>query len=103
MFFQKREISLKDDYYCGSLTLLHLAVRNRDIKTARLLLEHNANVNAKTRLGESHIVDLSITPMDMAVLKDDISMKYLLSEFGGVSSKDEESLQSCNYFEIIQV
>lgn len=77
--------------YCYGRTPLHIAVKNKDLETAQLLLKYNANVNAQLQCGNWIEDYLSVTPMDMAVFMKDTDMQKLLRDFdGGVSSKEEK-------------
>lgn len=76
-------------------TPLHMAALNKDTQTARLLLKHNANVNAKLK-GRARFVgdNFALTPMDIAVIKQDVEMLNLLTAFGGVVSSKEEKIRA---------
>lgn len=91
LFLQR---GLSPNYYHQGITPLHIAVANKDTKTARLLLDYNANVNAN--LQDSYTIKkyLSITPMDIAVFKHDTKMQQLLLEFGGTTSSKEERINA---------
>lgn len=76
-------------------TPLHIAVENNCTQTAKLLLKYKANVNAKLK-GKSRFIegDFALTPMDLAVLKQDRDMRTLLYAFGGTDSSKEEKIQN---------
>ena len=61
----------KPDIVSFGLTPLHLAALNGRTDIATLLLDHRANVNAKTRNG-------GLTPLDYAVTRGDLPMMKLL-------------------------
>lgn len=91
LFLQK---GASANFYAYGRTPLHKATQNKDVQTAKVLLEHDANVNAKLEESAGFIDDdFALTPMDIAVLNQDIDMQKLLSAFGGtISSKEEKIL-----------
>ena len=58
-------------------TPLYISVQNRDIQTARILLEHHADANAP----------LTYNCMDMAIKNGDTKMQELLASYGAKTSK----------------
>lgn len=81
-------------YTCGK-TPLHIAVSNKDIQMANILLKYNANVNARLKESARFINDdFVLTPLDIAVLNQDIDMQKLLTALGGTVSSKEEKIQS---------
>lgn len=83
------------NFYINGKTPLHIAVANKDIKMANILLKYNANVNARSN-GSAIFIndDVALTPMDIAVLNQDIDMQKLLADFGGIVSGKEEKIQA---------
>ncbi len=97
LFLQK---GASPDFCTCYKTPLHIAVSNKDIQTANILLKYNANVNARLK-GSARFVndDVVLTPLDIAVLNQDIDMQKLLTAFGGTVSSKEEKIQTlteCN-------
>lgn len=88
--FLKRGIS--PDYKYKGLTLLQYAVTKKETKMTRLLLEYNADVNAKIKDTNTVKKYLALTPMDIAVSQNDAKMQELLLEFGGSTSSKEERI-----------
>lgn len=113
LFLQK---GATPNFYSGSgITPLHRATLNKDIQTAQILLKYNASVNAKLKADARFVYDefttdkypfnqsFALTPMDIAVINQDIAMQKLLTSFGGfVSSKEEkiQALSECSNNEI---
>lgn len=113
LFLQK---GATPNFYSGKdITPLHQATLNKDIQTAQILLKYNANVNAKLKSYAGFVYDefttdkypfnqsFALTPMDIAVINQDIAMQKLLTSFGGfVSSKEEkiQALSECSNNEI---
>lgn len=92
MFLQK---GVTAEFYAYDSTPLHMAALNKDTQTARVLLKHNANVNAKLRERARFVGDnFALTPMDIAVIKQDEEMQKLLTAFGGVVSSKEEKIRA---------
>ena len=108
-------------YFGKDITPLHQATLYKDIQTAQILLKYNASVNAKLKADARFVYDggfeyrdpftgisigsksFALTPMDIAVINQDISMQKLLTSFGGfVSSKEEkiQALSECSNNEI---
>lgn len=113
LFLQKGDTP---NFYSGKgITPLHQATLNKDIQTAQILLKYNASVNAKLKADARFVYDefttdkypfnqsFALTPMDIAVINQDIAMQKLLTSFGGfVSSKEEkiQALSECSNNEI---
>lgn len=113
LFLQK---GATPNFYSGKgITPLHQATLNKDIQTAQILLKYNASVNAKLKADARFVYDefttdkypfnqsFALTPMDIAVINQDIAMQKLLTSFGGfVSSKEEkiQALSECSNNEI---
>ena len=95
LFLQKGESA---NLNCGGRRPLHIVTKNHDIQTANILLEYNAEVNAKIeRLGCSCSYGddgFVLTPMDIAVSTKDIDMQKLLESFGGSVSSQKEKIQA---------
>ena len=92
LFLQK---GASPDSYTYGRTSLHIATANKDIQMANILLKYNANVNVRTNGGAGFINDgFALTPMDIAVLNQDIDMQKLLSTFGGTVSSKMEKIQA---------
>lgn len=77
-------------------TPLHIAVDNKDIKTATILLKQGTDPNANRRgisiFGEND--NIAITPMDIAIVNEDSDMQKTLSEFGGTTSTKDEKIKA---------
>jgi len=65
-------------------TVLHMAALNNDVKTAKLCLDHGADVNTKK--------SKETTPLHMAATKGNLEMaELLISRGAGVNMKDGDS------------
>lgn len=92
LFLQK---GVSPNFYLYGSTPLHNAVAERDTEIARLLLEYNANVNAKLQDSCSFIKEyLAVNSIDIAIFNQDIAMQKLLLEFGGTISSKEEKIKA---------
>ena len=96
LFLQKGASA--DFDYGGGVRPIHIAVGNQDIQTVNILLKYDSNVNAKLNnagfsLREFGTKDFAITPMDIAVLNEDIAMQKLLTSFGGTLSTKEDKIR----------
>ena len=65
-------------------TVLHMAALNNDVKTAKLCLDHGADVNTKK--------SKETTPLHVAATKGNLEMaELLISRGAGVNMKDRDS------------
>lgn len=79
--------------YIYGQSALHTAVVLDDICTARLLLEYQANVNAKIKT-KSNCFEryYAITPLDIAIYNQNLLMRDLLIQHGAKPSAKEEKI-----------
>ena len=65
-------------------TVLHMAALNNDVKTAKLCLDHDADVNTRK--------SKQTTPLRIAATKGNLEMvELLISREAGVNMKDGDS------------
>ncbi len=82
------------NFYHYGRTPLHVAVANKDLKTAEVLLKNGANPNLKAQASSGIIKTfLAITVMDIAVYNEDEEMQKLLASFCGFPSTKEEKIE----------
>ena len=80
-----RKYNLFPDFYDKQGRMaIHIAVFHSDEKMLKLLLENNANPNAKIRSGSWYDKNFKVvTPMDIAILNENEKIKNLLALYGG--------------------
>ncbi len=79
--------------YIYGQSALHTTIALEDISTARLLIQHGADVNAKIKKNcNSFERYCAITPLDIAIYTQNLPMRDLLTQYGAKTSTKEEKI-----------